>query len=100
MLAGLSARGRLVVDGGAAVALQREHRSLLPAGVLSIEGDFQRGDAVTLVGPDGTALGYGIANYGATDIAVIRGRRSDRINALLGYDHGAEVVHRNNFVGV
>ena len=100
MLAGLSARGRLVVDGGAAVALQREHRSLLPAGVLSIEGDFQRGDAVTLVGPDGAALGYGIANYGATDMAVIRGRRSDRINALLGYDHGAEVVHRNNFVGI
>lgn len=100
MLAGLSARGRLIVDGGAAVALQREHRSLLPAGVLSIEGDFQRGDAVTLVGPDGAALGYGIANYSASDIAVIRGRRSDRINALLGYDHGAEVVHRNNFVGV
>jgi glutamate 5-kinase len=55
---------------------------------------------VTLVGPDEALLGYGIANYNAADVAAIRGKRSDRIAGLLGHDHGAEVVHRNNFVGV
>jgi glutamate 5-kinase len=100
MLAGLSARGHLILDEGAAAALRRQNRSLLPAGVQTIEGEFQRGDTVTLMGPDRVALGYGIANYGAAELSVIRGQRSDRIGALLGYDHGSEVVHRNNFVGV
>jgi glutamate 5-kinase len=100
MLAGLSARGRLILDSGAATAIQQQHRSLLPAGVQAIEGDFQRGDTVTLISPDRVALGYGITNYSAADIAVIQGHRSDHIGSLLGYDHGSEVVHRNNFVGV
>lgn len=98
MLAGLSSRGRLVVDAGAAAALQRQGRSLLAAGVQRAEGDFQRGDIVALLGPNGALLGYGIVNYSAADIERIKGQRSDRIPEVLGYDHGAEVVHRNNLV--
>ncbi len=98
MLSGLSARGGLVVDNGAALALRKQSRSLLSAGIRKIKGDFQRGDIVSIYEPEGSRLGYGITNYSAGDIAVIKGAHSREITPLLGYDYGAEVVHRNNLV--
>ena len=98
MLSGLSTRGELLVDQGAASALEDQNRSLLPAGVKGVEGEFQRGDIVYIVGPDGEKLACGIANYGSADIASIKGSRSDRIQAVLGYHYGDEVIHRNNMV--
>jgi glutamate 5-kinase len=98
ILSGLSARGRIVIDAGARHALVDLNRSLLPAGVAAVEGPFERGDTVTVVGPTGERLGHGITNYDSADLERIRGRRSDDIEAILGHSFGSEVVHRNNLV--
>jgi glutamate 5-kinase len=98
MLAGLSARGRILVDAGAARALREQKTSLLPAGIVSIEGSFDRGDTIEIDGPAGDRIGFGISNYRDSDLEQIRGQRSDRIAAMLGYEYGAEAVHRNNLV--
>lgn len=98
MLAGLSARGIILVDAGAARALREKNTSLLPAGVVGVEGSFARGDAVEIHGPAGERIGYGISNYGDADLERIRGQRSDQIASLLGHEYGSEAVHRNNLV--
>jgi len=98
MLSGLSTKGKLVVDSGAALALKKQKRSLLAAGVRQIEGEFQRGDIVNIYNPEGSCLGCGITNYSSADINVIKGAHSRKIATLLGYDYGSEVVHRNNLV--
>jgi glutamate 5-kinase len=98
MLAGLSVKGALVVDDGAAKALERENRSLLGAGITEIEGIFERGDLVNVFNSSGVRLGSGITNYKAADIDKIKGVHSRKIPALLGYDYGSEVIHRNNLV--
>jgi glutamate 5-kinase len=98
MLSGLSTKGKLVVDSGAALALKNQKRSLLAAGIKNIEGDFQRGDIVNIYDPEGSRLGCGITNYSSADISIIRGVHSKEIVVLLGYDYGSEVVHRNNLV--
>ncbi len=96
MLSGLSTKGKLVVDSGAALALRKQKRSLLAAGIKQVEGKFQRGDIVNIYDPDGVRLGCGIANYSSADIEAIKGAHSRKIAFLLGYDYGSEVVHRNN----
>jgi len=98
MLSGLATRGRLVVDEGAVVALREQNRSLLPAGIREVEGNFERGDAVNVVDTEGNQIACGISNYSSKEVAVIKGARSDRIQSLLGYGYGDEVVHRNNLV--
>ena len=98
MLSGLSTKGKLVVDSGAAVALKRQKRSLLAAGIRQVEGDFQRGDIVNIYESGGSRLGCGITNYSSVDIEAIKGAHSRKIATLLGYDYGSEVVHRNNLV--
>ena len=98
MLSGLSARGKIIVDEGAALALQRQKSSLLAAGVKQVEGEFQRGDIVNICNPEGSRLGYGITNYSSADINVIKGAHSGKIVSLLGHNYGSEVVHRNNLV--
>ncbi len=98
MLSGLSTKGKLVVDSGAALALRKQKRSLLAAGIGNIEGEFQRGDIVNIYDAEGSRLGCGITNYSSADINVIKGAHSKKIAALLGYDYGSEVVHRNNLV--
>jgi glutamate 5-kinase len=98
MLSGLGTKGELVVDSGAALALKKQKRSLLAAGIKQVEGKFERGDIVNIYDNEGTRLGCGITNYSSADIAVIKGAHSRWIAALLGYDYGSEVVHRNNLV--
>ena len=98
MLAGLAARGKIVVDAGATKALVAQGKSLLPAGVREVSGRFERGDTVSIYGEDGRRIAIGITNYGGDDLAAIRGLRSDRIAQTLGHEYGAEVVHRNNLV--
>jgi glutamate 5-kinase len=98
MLSGLASRGKVTVDKGASSALKEHNKSLLPAGVIRVEGKFQRGDIVDLLDDKGKHVGYGIANYSSSDLATIGGRHSDTIGGLLGYDYGDEVVHRNNMV--
>jgi len=98
MVSGLSTRGGLVVDSGAARALRKQNRSLLATGIKKVEGEFQRGDVVTVYDPKGSILGCGITNYSSSDIGIIKGAHSKKIATLLGYDYGSEVVHRNNLV--
>ncbi len=98
MLSGLSTKGKLIVDYGAAMALKKQKRSLLAAGIKQVEGSFQRGDIINIYDPEGSRIGCGITNYSSSDINVIKGTHSRKITTLLGYDYGSEVVHRNNLV--
>ena len=93
----LSALGVLSVDAGAVKALTGG-RSLLPAGVRSVDGTFDRGDPVTIVGPDGVALGRGLSAYASTDAQRIAGHRSDQIEAILGWRGRDEMIHRDDLV--
>lgn len=95
---GQISRGTLVIDRGALSALRDGNRSLLPAGVVSAQGDFDRGDVVSIADREGSKVACGISNYSAKDIGVIKGARSVKIAELLGYEYGAEVVHRDNLV--
>jgi glutamate 5-kinase len=92
------AKGGLFVDPGAVLALRGQNKSLLPAGILKVEGDFERGDMVNIDTAEGERVACGISNYGSKDVAIIKGAHSDRIMELLGYEYGAEVVHRDNLV--
>lgn len=94
-IAAMKPRGRLRIDAGAARALA-EGKSLLPAGVTAVSGRFGRGDPVDILGPDGTGLGKGLARYTAEEAAIIRGRRSAEIEALLGYPGRAALIHRDD----
>ena len=91
----LEPRGSLAVDAGAERALL-SGKSLLPAGVKRILGDFDRGDAVIIRAPDGRELGRGLVAYAKADAERIIGRRSGEIAAILGFDFGPELVHRND----
>ena len=98
MRAGLSLKGSVVVDDGAREALLGDNRSLLPAGIAEVRGDFERGDAIAVLGGQGKEIAYGIANYSSKDLELIQGLRSDKIEAKLGYQYGHEAVHRDNLV--
>jgi glutamate 5-kinase len=93
-------RGTVVVDAGAALALLKNGKSLLPVGVTAVEGDFERGETVRVVNSAGVEIGRGIINYGASSLARIQGLQSDRIEEVLGYDYGAVVVHRDDLAMV
>lgn len=91
----LSPCGAVHVDAGAAAALGAG-KSLLPAGVVRVEGRFERGDAVVIYGPDAAELAHGLTAYGAEEAAQIAGRRSADIAGVLGYRGPDELVHRND----
>ena len=91
----LKPRGTLTVDDGARRALA-SGRSLLPAGVTAVNGDFERGDAVRVVDGAGHELGRGLIAYPADEARAIAGRRSDAIEGILGYRGRDEMVHRDD----
>jgi glutamate 5-kinase len=95
-----AAPGHIRVDAGAAQALAGGRVSLLPGGVLGIEGEFHRGDLVEIVDADGVAVARGLSQYGAAEVHRLAGRHSREIDSVLGYSHGAEVVHRDDLVTV
>ena len=96
MLSGLCTKGRLLVDSGAALALRKQNRSLLAAGIRQVEGEFDRGDIIDIYDGKGAHLGSGLTNYSSSDVNRIKGAHSEKIATLLGFDYGPEVVHRNN----
>jgi glutamate 5-kinase len=89
--------GALIVDAGAAAALKRG-TSLLPAGVIAIEGNFERGDAVTVRNGDGRELARGLSAYSSADARTIAGHKSGEIEGLLGYRGRDEMIHRDDLV--
>ncbi|MBN9466094.1 glutamate 5-kinase [Brevundimonas sp.] len=93
----LSPTGTLTLDPGAVAAL-RAGKSLLPAGVAALSGAFEKGDCVRLIDADGRAVGVGLAAYAADEAARIRGRRSDEIEAVLGYRGASVLIHRDDMV--
>ena len=93
----LEPRGALTVDAGAVRAL-RTGKSLLPAGVIKVEGGFTRGDAVLVRGPDGHELGRGLIAYDAADADKIKGRSSADVLLILGYTGRTEMIHRDDLV--
>jgi len=93
----LEPKGTLTIDAGAVAALRRGN-SLLPVGVVRIEGGFARGDAVIIRGPNGVEIGRGLCAYDAEDAQKIRGRSSSEIDAILGFSGRAEMVHRDDLV--
>ena len=97
ILSGLAGKSSAHIDGGAVTALKKG-RSLLPAGVVRVKGPFDRGDSVSIVGPEGKTVACGVANYSAADLERIKGCRSAEITQILGYHLGDEVIHRNNVV--
>jgi glutamate 5-kinase len=93
----LEPRGALLIDAGAVKAL-RGGKSLLPAGVIKVEGEFGRGDAVVVRGPDGHEVGRGLVAYDAEDAEKIKGRSSADVLLILGYTGRTEMIHRDDLV--
>ena len=93
----LTTRGTLTIDAGAEHALS-EGKSLLPVGVVAVDGQFGRGDAVSIKGSSGRELGRGLAAYDSDEAQVIQGQRSQDIEPLLGYRGRDEIIHRDNLV--
>jgi glutamate 5-kinase len=93
----LEPKGTLTIDAGAVAALRRG-TSLLPAGVIRIDGSFARGDAVVIRGPDGVEVGRGLVAYDIEDAEKIRGRPSGDILMILGISGRTEMVHRDDLV--
>lgn len=94
----LKAKGQLVIDAGAVNVLKNSGRSLLPVGVISVKGSFDRGEVVTCVDEQGQEIARGLVNYDSKEVARLLRCSSDRIEELLGYSGEAEVIHRDNMV--
>ncbi len=94
-IASMKPKGALIVDEGAARALAGGN-SLLPAGVSAVDGTFGRGEPVKIIDPTGATLGIGLVRYTSDEAEAIRGQRSDRIEAILGYPGRAALVHRDD----
>lgn len=88
-------RGTLVLDSGAVKALDKG-KSLLPAGIKAVKGEFGRGDAVVLEDENGAFLGKGLVAYDSKDAALIAGRHSSEIESVLGYHGADEIIHRDD----
>ena len=94
----LNVGGRLVLDAGAVAALAGGGKSLLPVGVREVAGEFQRGEVVNCVGPDGREVARGLVNYSSEETRRIMRRPSAEIESILGYADGPELIHRDNLV--
>jgi len=87
-------RGQLVLDAGAVTAVVARRASLLPAGIVGVSGDFESGDPVELLGPDGAVVGRGLVSYDSADLPALLGRKTHDLPA----EFRREVVHRDDLV--
>jgi len=94
----LQVRGQLKLDAGAVLALTRDGKSLLPIGVHDVTGEFERGEAVSCLDPDGREVARGLVNYGSSEARRILRAPSHEIEARLGYIDEPELIHRDNLV--
>jgi len=90
--------GRIWVDPGAAEALRRAGKSLLPAGITHVDGNFGAGALVRIMSSESRQLGVGLSNYSATELRQIIGRKSNEISGILGQCLYSEVIHRDNLL--
>ncbi len=94
----LQLKGAVMVDAGAAHKLRSEGKSLLPIGMVGVEGDFSRGDVIAIRDHQGTELGRGLANYAAAEARLLCRKPSHEFENLLGYTAEPEMVHRDNLI--
>ena len=94
----LVCRGRISVDAGAKEALCERGTSLLPKGITSVDGNFDAGDGVSIVGPDNEVFACGICSFGRQELEAIVGMHSDEVKSTLGPDSATVAVHRDNLV--
>ena len=94
----LQLRGAVVVDAGAATKVCAEGKSLLPIGVVEVQGDFHRGDVIAVRTPEGREIARGLANYSSAEARLIARRPSADFERLLGYSAEPEMIHRDNLV--
>lgn len=97
---GLAPAGRIIIDAGAVAAVVRARKSLFPAGVVRVEGDFDASEAVAICNEAGVEVARALTNYGADDIRKIRGKRSKDVSEALGYPGAEAVADRDNIVRV
>ncbi|HEY9725092.1 MAG TPA: glutamate 5-kinase [Chroococcales cyanobacterium] len=95
---GLVPSGKLYLDNGAVAAICHAGKSLLAAGITGVEGEFRPSEAVQLCDRNGLEIARGLVNYSSTELQKIRGRQSDQIPTILGYEGAETVVHRDNLV--
>ena len=93
-----ASHGRLLLDEGAAKAIEGGRASLLPAGITGVEGGFDAGDPVDLCGPDGRVIARGLVNYDASEIPAMMGRSTHELAAQRGPEYEREIVHRDDLV--
>ena len=98
LASGISIKGHIVLDDGAVKAICKDGKSLLPVGVRTVSGDFERGDAVVCVDMSGVAVAHGLINYASSDVTKIMGKTSNDIEQLIGYALEDELIHRDNLV--
>ena len=94
----LQLKGSVVVDDGAVLKLRDEGKSLLPIGVVEVQGDFVRGDVIAVRSQKGLEIARGLANYAANEARLIARKPSSQIEGLLGYANESELIHRDNLV--
>jgi glutamate 5-kinase len=95
---GSRAKGSLVLDEGAVKALVERGKSLLPSGIVSVEGGFETGDAVYCIDARGKRVAKGLINYSSAEIERIKGKKTSEIERILGYKYSDEAIHRDNLV--
>jgi len=91
-------KGMIIIDDGAKKALLTKGASLLPVGILSIEGKFNRGDILLIKDSKNNEIAYGITNYGAEDSLKLKGKDSNEIDEIIEINYGTEMIHRDNLV--
>ena len=96
----LQLAGRLVLDEGAAHAVVHKGTSLLPIGVVAVEGEFLRGEALACVDPQGHEVARGLVNYSSDETRLIMRHATREIESILGYMGEPELIHRDNMVSV
>ena len=94
----LQLRGSVTVDAGAVVKLRDEGKSLLPIGVVTVEGEYSRGDVIAVRSPERQEVARGLANYSAAETRLIARKPSGQIESILGYSAESELIHRDNLV--
>jgi len=94
----LRPQGRITVDTGAARVLRKDGRSLLPSGIVAVEGDFERGACVRICEQSGVEFARGVVDYSGSEAVKLIGCNSSQIEEILGYRYGDEIVHRDNLV--
>ena len=98
ILASAKPSGKIMIDAGAVKALRKNGRSLLPAGITAVWGQFNRGDTVLILAPNSKEIGRGLTRYSSDDLQQIAGCQSDEIGDKLGYAYGPVAIHRNDFI--